>query len=88
MCIPTANQMKQDSNHAFIKVYSTPNSGQIVVIKSLLEAEKISYYIKGEHFARLYGAADGLTTMDVMVREDDFADAKELLKDFIEPQNK
>ena len=78
--------MKQESNYKFIKVYSTPNSGQIPIIKSLLDAEGIIYYVKGEHFSGLYGAADGLTSMDVMVREDHLEAARGLLKDFINPE--
>ncbi|MFH0827241.1 MAG: DUF2007 domain-containing protein [Candidatus Omnitrophota bacterium] len=70
----------------FVKVHSTPKSGEIAVIKSLLDAQKIPYEIKGEHFAALYGAADGLSSMDVMVREDYSEDAEELLKGFISPE--
>ena len=77
--------MNKNSNYKFIRAYSTPNSGEMPIIKSLLDAQKISYYIKGEHFAGLYGAADGLTSMDIMIRQDQLEDAKELLKDFIKP---
>lgn len=81
------NEAERDPrDYKFIKVHSTPKMGEIAVIKSLLDAQNIPYEIKGEHFAALYGAADGLSSMDVMVREDYFEDAEELLKEFISPE--
>ncbi len=71
--------------HQFIQVHSTSNHGEIAVIKSLLDEQNIPYYIKGENFAMLYGAADGLTRMDIMVREDSAQEVRELLNDFINP---
>lgn len=73
------------SDYKFIKIYSTPNQGEIAIIKSILDSQEISYYIKGENFSALYGAANGLSSMDVMVRDDCSEDAKELLKEFIKP---
>ena len=72
-------------DHIFVKVYSTPKTGEIALIKSILNGEDIPYYIKGEHFGTLYGPADGMSSMDIMVREDYVEDIKELLKDFIKP---
>ncbi|KPK98656.1 MAG: hypothetical protein AMJ95_03300 [Omnitrophica WOR_2 bacterium SM23_72] len=81
------DEAERDSReYKFIKVHSTPKPGEIAVIKSLLDAQNIPYEIKGEHFASLYGAADGLSSMDVMVREDYSEDAEELLKEFISPE--
>ena len=68
---------------SFVKIYSTPNQGEIAVIKSILDAQGITYYIKGENFGVLYGAANGLSSMDVMVADDRRDEAKELLKEFI-----
>lgn len=76
------------SNYKFIKIFTTPNMGEMAVIKSILDNEKMPYFIKGEHFGALYGYADGLGAVEVMVREDYAEDAKELLKDFINPQSK
>lgn len=72
-------------NYKFKKVFSTPKLAEIIVIKSILETQNIPYHIKGENFATLYGAADGLSSMDILVREDFFSEANELLKDFINP---
>jgi hypothetical protein len=77
---------KNQSENEFVKVYSSPKSGEIAIIKSLLDGNKIPYYIKGENFATLNGLADGLTTMDIMVSEEYSEDVKELLKDFIKPK--
>jgi hypothetical protein len=71
--------------YKFIKVFTTPKMGEIAIIKSILDGEKIPYNIKGENFSTLYGPADGLTSADVMVREDYAEDVKELLKYFINP---
>lgn len=76
---------KNQREYKFVKVYSSPKQGEIALIKSLLDGEKIPYYVKGENFATLYGPADGLSTMDIMIQEEYFEDVKELLKDFIIP---
>ena len=78
---------EKQSEYKFLKVYSTSNQGEIVFIKSILDSQKIPYYIQGEHFGTLYGPLLGkFSMMDVMVREDYTQEAKELLKDFIKPQ--
>ena len=76
---------KNQSEYEFVKVYSTPKQGEIAIIKSILDGQNIPYYIKGENFGTLYGPADGLSSMDIMIRGDYYEDAKELLKDFIKP---
>jgi len=76
---------KSQSAYKFVKIFTTPKMGEIAIIKSILDGEKIPYYIKGENFGTLYGPADGLSSADIMVREDYAVDAKELLKDFISP---
>jgi hypothetical protein len=76
-------KLKTQKEYKFIKAYTTPKAGEIAIIKSILDAQNLVYYIKGENFGILYGPADGLSSMDVMVREDNIEDAKELLKDFI-----
>jgi hypothetical protein len=76
---------KNQPAYKLIKIFTTPKIGEIAIIKSILDGEKIPYYIKGENFGTLYGPADGLTSVDVMVREDYAEDAKKLLNDFINP---
>jgi hypothetical protein len=84
-CGYVINPNKNQSEYKFVKVYSSPKQGEIALIKSLLDGNKIPYYIKGENFGTLCGPADGLSTMDIMIKEDYSEDAKKLLKDFINP---
>jgi len=74
---------EKQPEHEFERVYSSPKQGEIGLIKSLLDGENIPYYIKGENFGTLYGPADGLSSMEVMIRKDYLETAKELLQDFI-----
>ena len=76
---------KNQPVYEFIKIFTSPKMGEVAIIKSILDGEKIPYNIKGENFGTLYGPADGLTSVDIMVREDYAEDTKELLKDFINP---
>lgn len=85
-CGYVINPNKNQSEYKFVKIYSTPRQGEIALIKSILNSSKIPYYIKGENFGTLYGPANGLSMMDIMVSEDYSEDVKELLKDFIKPQ--
>ena len=71
--------------YKFQKIFTTPKIEEISIIKSILDSEKIPYYIRGENFGTLYGPADGLSSVDIMIREDYADDAKDLLKDFISP---
>lgn len=65
-------------------IYRTPNMSEIAVIKSLLEDNKIPYFIENEHFA-LRGSADGAINFGVMVQENQADEVKEFLKEIIEP---
>ncbi|MFH0913200.1 MAG: DUF2007 domain-containing protein [Candidatus Omnitrophota bacterium] len=77
--------MKNKPDYKFVKIYSTPNQGEIAIIKSILDSQGIPYYIKGENFGTLYGPANGLSSMDVMIRDERLEEAGELLKEFIKP---
>ena len=77
---------EKQPEYKFIRVYASPKQGEIGLIKSLLDNEGIPYYIKGENFGTLYGPADGMSSMEVMIREDFSKAAEELLRDFIKPQ--
>jgi hypothetical protein len=59
-------------------VLETHNSGDRAIIKSILDAEGITYYIQGEHVAPyVYHAVP----MRLMVRKDRAMEAREVLKD-------
>ncbi len=63
---------------AFEPILETHNAGDRAFLKSILDAENISYYIQGEHVAPyLYHALP----MRLMVRKDHVAMAREILKD-------
>jgi len=59
-------------------ILETHNSGDRAIIKSILDAEGITYYIQGEHVAPyVYHAVP----MRLMVRKDQANEAREILKD-------
>jgi hypothetical protein len=69
--------MKKEFN-GFVPILETCNAGDRVFIKSILDAEGIVYYIQGENVAPyLYNALP----MRVMVRQDQAAEAGDILKD-------
>lgn len=80
--------MEENEEYGFVRIYVTPKMGEVAFIKSLLDSQNIPYHIKGENFGTLCGPADGLSSVDVMIREDRYMDAKALLKDFISPSSK
>ena len=62
----------------FIPVLETRNAGDRVLIKSVLDAEAIVYYIQGEHVAPyLFNALP----MRVMVKKDQAEKAREILRE-------
>ena len=61
----------------YVPVLETHNAGDRVFIKSILDAERIGYYIQGEHVAPyLYNALP----MRVMVRKDQADRARDILE--------
>lgn len=62
----------------FEEVLSTFNYGDIAIIRSLLDAEKITYFLKGEHFNQMRPLVEAVR---IMVRKDQIQKAKDILKD-------
>lgn len=62
----------------FEEVLYTYNPADIAFLKSMLDAENITYFFKGEHFLYMRPLADPAR---LMVRTDQVASAKDLLKD-------
>ena len=62
----------------YTEVLATYNPADVAFIKSLLEAEGIQYFFKGEHFMYMRPLADPVR---LMVRVDQADAARELLKD-------
>jgi len=61
------------------EIYSTRNQGEIAIIKSIFEMNKIIYFIENENFMRL--------PCTIKVNEMQFEVAERLLKDFQKKQN-
>jgi len=62
----------------FAEVLATYNPADIAFIKSILEAEQIEHFFKGEHFLYMRPLADPAR---LMVRADQVELAKDVLKD-------
>jgi putative signal transducing protein len=65
-----------------VNVRESHDEGELALIKSLLDANQIRYFIQNEHFGSLYpGVALSFNTRVVMVEETDAARAKALLSE-------
>ena len=80
--------MTESDDAALVPVFATGEAALIAVAKSLLEAEGIDYFVRGEGLSDLFGYGR-ITTYnfvlgrppEFMVREEDAERARELLKD-------
>ncbi len=63
------------------KLYTPLDESELVFLKSLLEAEGIQYYVMNENFGSLYSGVyvSNFNAKTIMVPEDVFEDAKELI---------
>ena len=70
-----------------VRVLATGDAGLIAIAKSLLEAEEIDYFVKGDGLQDLFGLGRitaysfAMGPAEFWVREEDAAHARELLKD-------
>jgi len=62
----------------YVPILETHNAGDRVLLKSVLDAEKITYFIQGEYVAPYVLNA---LPMRLMVRKDQADKAREILKD-------
>lgn len=60
----------------YVEILGTYNPGDIALIKSILDAEGITYYFHGEHFTYVRPLADPAR---LMVRRDEAPEALEVL---------
>ena len=63
----------------FKELLHTFNPADIAFIKSILDSHNITYYVQGENFLQLRPLVQ---PVGIMVDEEQFEEAKELLKDF------
>lgn len=68
----------KDEEVKFMPLLTTADYAKIAFIKSLLEAEKVNYYIDNENAALL---ADATPQMTVMVLDKQYKLAEDLVKD-------
>ncbi len=72
-------------NEELVKVYETKDIATTSIIKSLLEAEGIEYFLRGEYMQSLLGAdfifAPGVDVgkVEFLVRPEDAETAKEII---------
>jgi len=68
-----------ESEVKLLPVISTSNFGDIALIKSLLDAEGIAYFVDGENFNTV---SPWIQPVRFLVREDSFEKAREVLSNF------
>lgn len=61
----------------FVKLFEPQNPGELALVKSLLDANKIEYYVQNEHFGGLYNLP--VLPYAVMVRRTQLTRATTLL---------
>lgn len=61
----------------FVKLFEPQNAGELALVRSLLDANKIEYYVQNEHFGGLYNLP--VLPYAVMVRKTQFTCATTLL---------
>jgi hypothetical protein len=69
---------RSDADIEFVKILHTYNPGDIAMLKSVLEAAGITYYIQGENIVHIRPYADPAI---LLVDRRQEAEARELLKD-------
>ena len=83
-----------DPEVELVPVFSTPDQGRVALAKSLLEGEQIDYMVRGEGVQDLLAWGRALTgfnpvvgPVDFLVRAEDAARARELLRNLSEYTN-
>lgn len=68
-----------------IKLYKPENEVELSIIKSILESENITYFVHNDHFGSLMigPQIDLYNARMIMVNEEYYERAKELIADFL-----
>lgn len=71
-------------------LYSPQNDSELVIIRSIFDAEGIYYYIRNDHFGSLKVGPkiDLLNAKMIQVHEEQFGLASDLISDFLERSQK
>ena len=62
----------------YVEIMGTYNPADVALIKSILDAENITYYFNAEHFMHVNPLGE---TVRLMVKKDEAEKAKEVLRD-------
>jgi hypothetical protein len=64
------------------RLYTPRDESELVFLKSLFEASRMPYYVQNENFGSLYTGSymSSLNAKTIMVPEDIFEDAKDLIR--------
>ena len=67
------------------KLYSPENDSELAIIRSILDGEGIQYFVHNDHFGTLKVGPkiDLLNVKTIMVSEDQYERAKEIVEDFM-----
>jgi hypothetical protein len=71
--------MKEENFIDYELIFEIHNAGDQAYLKSILDAEEITYFIQGEHVAPFIFHS---VPMRLMVKKDQAAKVREILKDF------
>lgn len=71
--------------HNMVNLYSPSNEMELAIIKSILDAEEVNYFVKNENFGSMeVGPQIELFNRKmIMVRDDQHERASELIKDYL-----
>jgi len=69
------------------EIYSTPSLSEADIIKSLLEANGIKCTLKDKNIATSYPAVTFYTGVKILVNDEDYELAEEILKDYLESKD-
>src|SRR3989304_4440236 len=69
-----------------LELYSPNNEVELALLKSILDAEGINYFVRNDKFGSLEigPKIELLNKKMIMVQDDQYEKAKELLKDYLE----
>lgn len=78
-------QVLPEESHGMINLYSPNNEMELIMIKSLLDAEEINYFVKNENFGSME-AGPQIALFNkriIMVQDDQLERASELINDYL-----
>ncbi len=83
--IPDLHPLPEEEFKNFVKLYAPSGPVDLIMVKGLLDGAGIDYFVRNENFGSLYAGLhiDLFSGQVVMVYEDDFQKAEDLLLDYL-----